>query len=154
MVRPLRAALVLATAVPLALAAGCGSGSSSNAASTTTPAPATTAPATTTVEATTPPAATPAKVAVAADPSGALAFVQKTLTARGGSVTFDFTNASSVPHNLTFEKAGTEEEAGGTSTITGGSTSVTLTLAKGTYNFYCSVPGHEDAGMKGTLTVT
>ena len=26
-------------------------------------------------------------------------------------------------------------------------------LKPGTYTFYCPVPGHEDAGMKGTLTV-
>ena len=27
-------------------------------------------------------------------------------------------------------------------------------LKAGTYTFYCSVPGHEAAGMKGTLTVS
>ena len=145
--RPLHIALVLATAVPIAFAAGCGSSSSPSADSTT-------APTTTTVAATPAPASTAAKVVVTADPNGALAFVQKALTAHAGSVTFDFTNNSSVPHNVTFEKAGTEEEAGGTSTVANGSTSVTVTLAKGTYNFYCSVAGHEDAGMKGTLTVT
>ena len=29
----------------------------------------------------------------------------------------------------------------------------TIVLAPGTYTFYCSVPGHEQAGMKGTLIV-
>ena len=30
----------------------------------------------------------------------------------------------------------------------------TLTVAKaGTYKLYCSLPGHESAGMRGTLTV-
>ena len=28
-----------------------------------------------------------------------------------------------------------------------------LSLKPGTYTFYCSVDGHEAAGMKGTLTV-
>jgi plastocyanin len=30
---------------------------------------------------------------------------------------------------------------------------VTVTLKKGTYEYYCPVPGHKEAGMKGTLTV-
>ena len=37
---------------------------------------------------------------------------------------------------------------GGTSTID------IANLKAGTYTFYCSVPGHEAAGMKGTLTVS
>lgn len=156
MVRPSRALLAVVAIAPLAALAGCGSSSSPAAAPATT-APATTAPATTapatTAPATTAPAAA-ATVKVAADPSGALAFVQKSLTAKAGKVTFEFTNDSPVPHNLTFEKAGTEDELGGTKTITGGSDSITLTLAKGSYTYYCSVPGHEDAGMKGTLTVS
>jgi plastocyanin len=27
-------------------------------------------------------------------------------------------------------------------------------LAKGKYEFYCTIPGHEEAGMKGTLTIS
>ena len=156
MVRPFHAAIALAAIIPIAIASGCGSSSSSSAASTTsataTSAPASTAPATTapTKTAHTVAAST---VAVAADPSGALAYVQKTLTASAGKNTFVFTNASPVMHNLTFEDAGTEHELGATKTITGGTASLTLTLPAGTYNYYCSVPGHEAAGMKGTLTV-
>jgi uncharacterized cupredoxin-like copper-binding protein len=30
---------------------------------------------------------------------------------------------------------------------------VRATVKSGTYTFYCSVPGHEAGGMKGTLTV-
>jgi uncharacterized cupredoxin-like copper-binding protein len=48
-------------------------------------------------------------------------------------------------------KAGTT--LGKTKTITGGQTSVSVDLTPGTYTFFCSVPGHEQAGMKGTLTV-
>ena len=153
MFRPVRAALVVAALSLIAVASGCGS-SSSGGGSTTTPAAPTTSSATTAPTTTAPTTGAGTSVAIAADPSGALAFVQKSLTAPAGSVTFDFTNASPVPHNVTFEKAGTEDELGGTTTIASGSASVTLTLPKGTYTYYCSVPGHEAAGMKGTLTVT
>ena len=162
MVRPSRAVLALAAAVPaVAIAlAGCGS-SSSPAASVETSAPvatgpastlATTAPATSAPATTTAPAAGGAKVQVAADPSGSLAFVQTSLSATAGNNTFVFTNESPVPHNFTVKKAdGTE--LGATKTIQGATESLTLTLPKGTYTYYCSVPGHEAAGMKGTLTV-
>jgi len=36
----------------------------------------------------------------------------------------------------------------------GATSTVTATLKKGTYTFYCSVDGHAAAGMKGTLTIT
>jgi len=36
----------------------------------------------------------------------------------------------------------------------GGASTVTADLKPGTYTFYCPVPGHEAAGMKGTLTVS
>lgn len=151
MIRPIHAAAALAAIIPIGVAAGCGSSSSSSSTST----PASTAAATTTAQTTTTPTTTGAKaVAITADPSGALAFEQKALTAAAGTITFNFTNASQVPHNVTFENAGTEHELGATKTVAGGTSSVTLTLPKGKYNFYCSVPGHEAAGMKGTLTVT
>ena len=155
MVRPSRAVMALAAIAPIALVAGCGSSSSSSANSTTTAsvtAPAATTPASTAPATTTP--ATASTVAVAAEPSGALAYVQKSLTASAGKVTFDFTNASPVQHNLTFEVASTEHELGATKTITNGNAAVTLTLPKGKYHYYCSVPGHEAAGMNGILTVS
>ena len=156
MVRPLRAVLALATIATIAVASGCGSSSTSNTGSTAVPTEATTAPAATapaSTVSTAPAAQTGSPVAVEADPSGQLAYVQKSLTAPAGPVTFTFKNASPLPHNVTIENAGTEKEQGASETITAGSTSVTITLAKGTYNYYCSVPGHEAAGMKGTLTV-
>ena len=42
---------------------------------------------------------------------------------------------------------------GATPPFSGGTKTLSLNLPAGTYTFYCSVPGHEQAGMKGTLTV-
>jgi plastocyanin len=90
-------------------------------------------------------------IQLAADPSGALKFDQTSLEASAGSVTINFTNQSSLAHNVKLEGPGVEDE--GTDTITGSSTSVTLDLKAGTYTFFCSVDGHRAAGMEGTLVV-
>ena len=89
---------------------------------------------------------------LAANPNGQLAYNTKTLTATAGKVTIDFTNKSPVPHNVTIANAA-GKVLGATPTFAGGTKTLTVTLAAGTYTFYCSVPGHEQAGMKGTLTV-
>ncbi len=88
---------------------------------------------------------------VSADPSGALAYQQKSLTAKAGQVTVNFTNMSPLDHNVTIESGG--NDIGATDTIAGSKTSTTVNLKPGTYTYYCSVDGHEAAGMKGTLTV-
>jgi plastocyanin len=88
---------------------------------------------------------------LAADPSGALKFDKTSLEATAGSVTIDFTNDSSLPHDVKLEGPGVDGE--GTDTITGSSTSVTLDLQPGDYTFYCSVDGHRAAGMEGKLVV-
>ena len=148
--KPLIAVIAAAlVAASLGLSA-CGDDDDASATTTEAPAAATTAPA--------PPrprhdgGSAAATVSVEADPSGQLAFVQKTLTATAGSDTFELTNDAPVPHNLAIEGDGVE--AGPTDTIQGGETAeLTVDLQPGTYTFYCSVPGHREAGMEGTLTV-
>jgi plastocyanin len=88
---------------------------------------------------------------LAADPSGALKFDKTSLEATAGNVTIDFTNDSSLPHDVKLEGPGVDGE--GTDTVTGSSTSVTLDLQPGEYTFYCSVDGHRAAGMEGKLVV-
>ena len=64
----------------------------------------------------------------------------------------DFTNSSSLPHNVTVASS-SGAVVNETPTFQGGSKTVTMTLKAGTYKFYCTVPGHRQAGMEGTLTV-
>jgi plastocyanin len=134
--------IALALSVLALVAAGCG-GDDEEEPAESTPAPAETG--------------TPSEggggstVSVAADPSGQLAFEPTTLTATAGEVTIDFTNEASVPHDVVVERDG--EDLGETEQITGSSTTTTIDLQAGEYTFYCSVPGHRDAGMEGTLTV-
>jgi len=91
-------------------------------------------------------------IRVAADPGGDLAFVQKSLTAKPGRNTIQFTNESSLPHDVKIEEDG--EDIGGTEVVTGEKAEATVQLDAGQpYTFYCSVPGHRQAGMEGELTV-
>jgi|SRR3954454_7675420 plastocyanin len=89
---------------------------------------------------------------IEADPSGNLAFTSDSATAKAGKVTVDFTNSSPVPHDVKIEDE-SGEEVGGTEIISEGSNSAGVELKPGTYTYYCSVPGHREAGMEGTLTV-
>lgn len=91
-------------------------------------------------------------IKVTADPTGQLKFEETAITAGAGKDTIDFTNDSPVGHNVQIEDS-SGAELGGTKTITGSSTTATVDLKPGKYTFLCTVPGHAEAGMKGTLTV-
>src|SRR6187397_3123028 len=87
-----------------------------------------------------------------ADPSGELAYTTTEASAEAGKVTIDFNNPQSLSHDVAIESSG-GEEVGKTELIGEGETSTTVNLKPGKYTFYCSVPGHREAGMEGTLTV-
>ena len=140
-------ALALSIAALAIGLAACGS-SSKNSTSTSSAAPASTS-------------STPAAsggggstISEAADPSGALKFTKGSLTAKAGKVTIDFTNMASLGHNMTIQQGTNGPVIGATPTFSGGSKTLSVTLKPGTYTFYCSVPGHRQAGMQGTLTVS
>jgi plastocyanin len=97
-------------------------------------------------------AGTGAAIAIEANPEGQLAFEEKEVSAKAGKDTIDFTNQSSVPHNVTIENAA-GEEIGETETLAEGNSAATVELEPGTYTFFCSVPGHREAGMEGKLVV-
>ncbi len=87
-----------------------------------------------------------------ADPEGGLAYTSDTASAKAGEVTIDFNNPQALTHDVKIEDS-SGNEVGGTELIADESTSATVELEPGTYTFYCSVPGHREAGMEGTLTV-
>ncbi|HEY5943050.1 MAG TPA: cupredoxin domain-containing protein [Solirubrobacterales bacterium] len=87
-----------------------------------------------------------------ADPSGALAYTADTATAKAGEATVNFTNSSPVPHDVAIEDKGGETIAE-TEVLAEGSDSTTAELKPGEYTFFCTVPGHRQGGMEGTLTV-
>lgn len=87
-----------------------------------------------------------------ADPSGALAYTTDSATAKAGKATINFTNSSPVPHDVAIEDSGGETIAK-TEVLSEGSDSTTAELEPGEYTFYCTVPGHRQGGMEGTLTV-
>lgn len=75
----------------------------------------------------------------------------KTLPA--GTYTFKVTNKGKFPHNLTVDGAGVEDKTSPT-LAPGSAGDLTVTLQKGSYEFYCSVDGHKDKGMDLTVQVT
>ena len=93
-------------------------------------------------------------MSLSADAGGALAFDKSTLSAKAGTVTVTMKNpaGSGVSHGVGVRGDGVDQD--GKIVAPGGTSTDTLTLKAGTYTFYCPVPGHEAAGMKGTLTVT
>ena len=91
-------------------------------------------------------------VEVSAPADGSLAFEQSDLTTKAGSVTISFTNPAQVSHDVKVEdSSGTE--LGGTDLISQGNATATVDLQPGSFTFFCSVPGHREGGMEGTLTV-
>ena len=87
-----------------------------------------------------------------ADPGGNLAYTSTSATAKAGEVTVDFNNPQPLTHDVAIENS-SGEEIGATELIADGSDSTTVDLKPGTYTYFCTVPGHREAGMEGTLTV-
>jgi plastocyanin len=94
-----------------------------------------------------------ASLAVTSPEDGGLVFEPDGLAASPGNLTITYTNPSAVPHSLALE-TNDGNVLGETSVFTEGEESVELqSLAPGEYVFFCTVPGHREAGMEGDLTV-
>ncbi len=68
-----------------------------------------------------------------------------------GIIEIKVKNVESGIHDLVIRDIpGFQVEVSGEGDVASGK----VKLAKGKYEFYCTIPGHEEAGMKGTLTVS
>jgi len=72
-------------------------------------------------------------------------------TAKAGIVKFVVKNDGTIEHNFVIKELNQELAAG---IQPGQSKEATATLKPGTYTLICNLPGHEDAGMHTTVTVT
>jgi plastocyanin len=94
----------------------------------------------------------PTALTLSADPSGATRFDKTSLSANAGQVTITMTNPSPVAHNVALRGNGIDEKG---KVVQGDEKSTVEAMLEpgASYEFYCSVPGHEQGGMKGTLNV-
>jgi uncharacterized cupredoxin-like copper-binding protein len=140
-------ALIALVALAVLGLAACGGGSDDNG---------------TTAAATPPPATTTAggggggggaSTVDISTPSGSdLAYDQKDVSATAGNVTIDFDNKQALQHDVAVEDS-SGQEVGATDLVSSGTATTSVDLQPGTYTFFCTVPGHREAGMEGTLTV-
>ena len=88
---------------------------------------------------------------IPADPNGQLLYTFKNAQAKPGQLQIDSPNESATPHNIALEGGGVNELG---PVIQGGKVStIDVLVNAGNYTFYCSVQGHREGGMEGTLTV-
>jgi plastocyanin len=93
------------------------------------------------------------QVAIVANPTGLLKYTKSSITTTPGSVTIVFTNKSPLGHDVVLVNS-KNKILGKTPVFDHGTKSFKVTLTAGKYTYYCSVPGHRQAGMQGTLTVS
>jgi len=96
-----------------------------------------------------------ATIELEADPDGDLAYTTDSASAEveNGYITVNFTNPQSETHDVRLEDV-RGKVVGGTERIAEFRDSASVKgLKPGQYTFFCSVPGHREAGMEGTLTV-
>jgi uncharacterized cupredoxin-like copper-binding protein len=69
---------------------------------------------------------------------------------KAGKITFDVTNNGAIPHDLAIVDMSQKTKE----IPSKGSAKLTVTLKPGSYELYCSVPGHKEAGMDLKVTVS
>jgi plastocyanin len=92
-------------------------------------------------------------VEVTASEENGYRFTLSQATVPAGEVIFQFVNHGQDPHNL-HVASGEGSEAGAISNTPGGQhEEQKMVLRAGSYTLFCSLPAHEEKGMKATLTV-
>jgi uncharacterized cupredoxin-like copper-binding protein len=112
--------------------------------------PETTSEATTTATTTTATTTSAATSVPVTETEFKIALPKSTIAA--GSYSFAVSNDGKIEHDLVIEGNGIDEQ---TPTIEAGKTAtLKVDLKPGTYDVYCSIPGHKEAGMDVKLTVS
>jgi uncharacterized cupredoxin-like copper-binding protein len=137
----MRRFLILALLAGAVVLSSCGSSSDSTSSTPSSSAP-------------TPKASAGQTIKLKADADGGLYFEPRKLKAKSGTVTLAMDNPSSTgkQHGIAVEGNGVDKD--GQIVSPGSKSTITVTLKPGTYEYYCPVPGHKAAGMKGTLVVS
>ena len=90
-------------------------------------------------------------LSIPTDPGGSLSYQFASATAPAGQIKIESKNDSNIPHDIAVEGNGVNDKG---EVVQGGGTSeIDVDLKPGDYTVYCSVPGHREGGMEGTLTV-
>jgi mono/diheme cytochrome c family protein len=87
-------------------------------------------------------------LSIPADPGGQLAYTTARATAPAGELKVESPNESGTPHNIVIDGKGK-----GAVIQNGGVSEFSADFDAGKYAYYCSVPGHREAGMEGQLSV-
>ena len=114
---------------------------------TATEATTTTAPTTATTAPTAPPSAQGQTIPVS---ESEFKIVLPRIAIKAGKITFDIKNVGKLAHDLAVKGTSFKSEL----INPGGRAKLVVTLNPGSYELYCTVPGHEAAGMKVRITVT
>ncbi len=142
-------ALLLASVALVA----CGSSSSSSSSSTASPATTNSGAAVRSKGKTASSGEVSQTLKVEANPNGQLSYLPNQLSAKAGNVTIDFKNPQGLSHDIAVEDPG-GKLIGKSELISESATTLSLSnLTPGTYHYYCTVPGHREAGMEGTLLI-
>ena len=67
---------------------------------------------------------------------------------KAGQITFVAKNDGKIPHDLAVKETGDKTKE----IPPGGTAALKVNLKPGKYELYCTIPGHEAAGMKLTIT--
>jgi plastocyanin len=82
-------------------------------------------------------------------------FDPATVSAPSGKVVFFLVNNGTTSHDFIIRDASNNKVTGSELISAGDSAVFTVdSIATGTYTYFCDQPGHEQSGMKGTLTIT
>ena len=149
---PSKTATLLTTGLLAAMAvtAGCGSTSSNNQAANPTTDTAVKTVAEKAVAKVK--ASSSSQIVNVSSPPNQIAFAQKTLSAKAGTVTFNYSNPGQIPHNFVIlDQSGSPIDPT-MPVFAGGKKSIAVDLKPGTYKFICQP--HQAAGMVGELKVS